>query len=165
MSEWEMTFSGPHICLATDYGAVYVTWTDRGHCHVSPRGRKYPHNETGITYRGRAYRNFSVHLFAASGWDEDPQDDQVSSHRDLFAPVTYRAAIVAAIRTAVIAYIRDHPALLVAAQRNSLVNALESATKEISNAHAVLTVARADHDRISAELRALEREAESCPTH
>jgi hypothetical protein len=140
MAEWEMTFSGPLICLATEYGSVYVVWTHAGHCHVSTDSWRYSGENYAITYRRNQYRVASLHLWAASDWSEDPRDPAVSNHRTEFAPPSYQKAITEAISASVREYVAAHPAILPAADVNDAQNELTRALKE--------------EDEISTQLRA-----------
>jgi hypothetical protein len=133
---WKMEYIGPSVIIPVKYGTVKAIFTNGGHVWLTAdtdRGTDYRAGGH-ITYRDRQYR-LNVHLYAASGWSEEPCDDRISSYRDQFAPRTYRAAMTEEFTRAVSEYVREHPAILADAQRNYLQHEIERATAERDENH------------------------------
>lgn len=161
MTEWEMSFSGPLIYLPVEYGYVYVTWTNAGHCHVTTSSPHYGAGDCVITYHSNRYRIPPMHLWAASDWTEDPRDPAVSSRPVIFAPPTYQKVITAAISVSVREYVTAHPAVLHAADLNDAQNDLTRALRAESELSDQLRTAadrlRAVRERIAVAEAELDR--------
>lgn len=117
-------------------GAVRLAVTNGHHVAVS--------SVDGLTFRGQTYSamaHFYREADGGNGWDVR---DQYTSVRRNFtdAPKTYEAAILAALRGAVIDTVTDE--MLADAQRADMANTLERLDADIAKAQAEL-------DRLQAE--------------
>jgi hypothetical protein len=162
---WTMTYSGPKALVPFDFGTVEVTFTDKGHCHVSAYSDGSRPGD--IEYRGKHWYA-SVHLYASYDWGEGPvtggyHHQFTSWEQDKPIAPTYRAKIVQAMSAAVRAYIETHPDVLSAAEINHLSHELGSAEKAVKDAYASWTRALARMRFVRAELSAAYRDSGTAP--
>jgi hypothetical protein len=162
---WTMTYSGPKTLVPFGFGTVEVTFTDKGHCHVSAYSDGSRPGD--IEYRGKHWYA-SVHLHAAHGWDEDRafgsyRHQFTSWEQDKPIAPTYRAKIVDALSAAVRAYIEDHPDVLSAAEISHLSHDLAQAENDVKVAYTKWTEALTRMRAVRADLATAYRDSGTAP--
>lgn len=115
----------PHVPLTTEYGPAVAAFTDAGHVSVGTDGAHINDDNPCLTFRGQEYL-VHVHLYVSLGWDVKPGDHVSIQRRPQWtdAPRTHRDKIVAAIASAVRAYLAEHPETLREAEYASANNEL-----------------------------------------
>jgi hypothetical protein len=152
MTEWKADPTGSLVAMiAIDSGGVTGTvravFTRGDHVHVTV-GTSGMDEPPALIYRGKSYA-VALHLFAAYGWESEPGNNmlrpRVYDVKAQDAAPTFKTAILAAVTSAIGAFVAEHPEVPLLAEVNRAEREAKDTTAEVTKARDALHTAEVQH--------------------